>query len=61
MSPLLPTMKITLTQNWKNRRKGDTVEGREAVDALNEKAAQLEGRKPVERAEKRPAPGAERR
>jgi hypothetical protein len=54
-------MKITLTQNWKNRRKGDTVEGREAVEALNEKAAQLEGRKPVERAEKRPAPGAERR
>jgi hypothetical protein len=54
-------MKITLTQNWKNRRKGDTVEGREAVEALNEKAAQLEGRKPVERAEKRPAPDAERR
>lgn len=54
-------MKIRLTHNWRNRKAGELLEGREAVAALNEKAASVEGRKPVDRAEKRPAPDAERR
>jgi hypothetical protein len=54
-------MKIRLTQNWRNRKAGDLVEGKEAAAALTEKVSEVEGRKPSDRAEKRPKPGAERR
>jgi hypothetical protein len=54
-------MELKLTRNWRGKQAGEPVKGQAAADALNEKAAQVEGRKPVEQAEKRPEPRAERR
>ena len=57
----LTPLKIRLTQDWRNRKAGEVIEGREAAAALNEKVVKAEGRKPSDRAEKRPGAGAERR